>query len=301
MPGPGEVLGDPGIPFACVGLFGYQWDNPFYYVRARYYDPVTGRWYSRDPIGRRGSGSNLFDYARNAPARWVDPSGLACTCGPEIGDAMRKLISAVGTWFNAMSDAGSEDLCGGLTGPTSFIAWGIPQIPTGQEDDFVRPYLLAGCAGSNSPCRHSVSVDGKCTYAWTVRYALYGAVNRFCYNFFNKESGKYHIPLGLTAAGLYDLDAATTNAFTWKRANFFNPLQFLLGVRYAWRDAQIAADWTRAGWNGTTNFRSPGADPELAGCSTCNSQQYLNRLEFNWRAESGDSWYINNRSGAERR
>jgi RHS repeat-associated protein len=47
----GEVLSDPGIPFAYVGLFGYQWDNPVYYVRARNYDPVTGRWFSRDPIG----------------------------------------------------------------------------------------------------------------------------------------------------------------------------------------------------------------------------------------------------------
>jgi len=41
----------------------------------RYYDPLTGRWPSRDPIGERG-GVNLYGFARNNGVRWIDILGL---------------------------------------------------------------------------------------------------------------------------------------------------------------------------------------------------------------------------------
>ncbi|MFC7339556.1 RHS repeat-associated core domain-containing protein [Haloferula chungangensis] len=37
----------------------------------RYYDPVTGRWPSRDPIGERG-GVNLYGFVYNSPTGWID-------------------------------------------------------------------------------------------------------------------------------------------------------------------------------------------------------------------------------------
>ena len=42
----------------------------------RYYDPVTGRWPSRDPIRERG-GFNLYGFVRNKPTRYLDILGLA--------------------------------------------------------------------------------------------------------------------------------------------------------------------------------------------------------------------------------
>jgi len=52
----------------------------------RYYDPVTGRWPSRDPIGERG-GLNLYGMVGNDPANWTDILGLAvgdgCGCDPD--------------------------------------------------------------------------------------------------------------------------------------------------------------------------------------------------------------------------
>jgi RHS repeat-associated protein len=66
---------DPGISFAYVGLFGYLWDNPFYYVRARCYDPTTGRWYSRDS----GDSNSAYVYALNSPIMFIDPLGMAVT------------------------------------------------------------------------------------------------------------------------------------------------------------------------------------------------------------------------------
>jgi len=41
----------------------------------RYYDPLTGRWASRDPIGERG-GENLYGFVANHPIWGVDVLGL---------------------------------------------------------------------------------------------------------------------------------------------------------------------------------------------------------------------------------
>lgn len=41
----------------------------------RAYDPSSGRWLNRDPIGENG-GLNLYDYVRNAPINLIDLSGL---------------------------------------------------------------------------------------------------------------------------------------------------------------------------------------------------------------------------------
>ncbi|RQR70887.1 RHS repeat-associated core domain-containing protein [Burkholderia sp. Bp9012] len=45
------------------------------YNRHRYYDPRSGRFISKDPIGLAG-GLNSYQYAPN-PVQWVDPLGLA--------------------------------------------------------------------------------------------------------------------------------------------------------------------------------------------------------------------------------
>lgn len=43
--------------------------------RARWYDPETGRWLSKDPIGIAG-GLNQYVAFGNNPVNFVDPSGL---------------------------------------------------------------------------------------------------------------------------------------------------------------------------------------------------------------------------------
>ncbi len=46
-----------------------------YYYGYRYYDPVTGRWPSRDPIGESG-GVNLYGYISNIATDKIDVLGL---------------------------------------------------------------------------------------------------------------------------------------------------------------------------------------------------------------------------------
>ncbi len=50
------------------------------YNRHRYYDPLIGRFTSKDPIGLSG-GLNTYSYAPN-PTDWIDPLGLAKVYGP---------------------------------------------------------------------------------------------------------------------------------------------------------------------------------------------------------------------------
>jgi RHS repeat-associated protein len=63
--------------FGYVGSFGYQasGEYPFLHVGARYYDPASGRFLQRDPIGIRG-GVNVYAYVESIPTDFSDPSGL---------------------------------------------------------------------------------------------------------------------------------------------------------------------------------------------------------------------------------
>ena len=61
-------------PYAFTGR-EYDIESGFYYLRNRYYDPKTGRFTTKDPIGFAG-GINFYSYVNNRPTRFVDPWGL---------------------------------------------------------------------------------------------------------------------------------------------------------------------------------------------------------------------------------
>jgi RHS repeat-associated protein len=81
----GEALlgaGEPGYAFT-----GREWDpaTGLYYYRARYYDPILGRFLAEDPNGFDGGDVNLYVYVRENPATMVDPAGLqAATDGFQL-------------------------------------------------------------------------------------------------------------------------------------------------------------------------------------------------------------------------
>jgi len=84
----GERISGTTDRFGYVGAWGYQAatsntpgdpyvsDFSFLHVGYRYYDPASGRFLQRDPIGIRG-GLNVFCYASNIPSGAVDASGLS--------------------------------------------------------------------------------------------------------------------------------------------------------------------------------------------------------------------------------
>ena len=72
-----DLGGEVGTRYRYAGGWGYEShdDFSFLHVGARWYDPETGRFLQRDPIGVRG-GFNVYTYQLNDPTVSVDPSGL---------------------------------------------------------------------------------------------------------------------------------------------------------------------------------------------------------------------------------
>jgi len=62
----------------------YNYTTGLYYFRARYYNPITGTWLSKDPIGISG-GFNLYAFCENNPVNFVDPMGLRWLGGADDG------------------------------------------------------------------------------------------------------------------------------------------------------------------------------------------------------------------------
>jgi RHS repeat-associated protein len=81
---------------------GREWDKEtgLYYYRARFYDPMDGRFISKDPIGFKGGDMMLYGYVQNNPINLVDPKGLSSSLPP--------LISCFKTIWDAYKECGSE-------------------------------------------------------------------------------------------------------------------------------------------------------------------------------------------------
>jgi len=63
--------------------------------RARYYDPVMGRFLSEDPIGFGGGDGNLQRYVLNSPYRFLDPKGKSVLVGyAQLNDFSVKIAIA---------------------------------------------------------------------------------------------------------------------------------------------------------------------------------------------------------------
>ncbi|WP_281287701.1 RHS repeat-associated core domain-containing protein [Geobacter argillaceus] len=79
---------------------GREWDKEtgLYYLRYRYYDPMDGRFISRDPIGFRG-GINLYSYVQNNPINFIDPLGLAPSHGTLQNIQTQASVFAAGAFF----------------------------------------------------------------------------------------------------------------------------------------------------------------------------------------------------------
>ncbi|MCL2353449.1 MAG: RHS repeat-associated core domain-containing protein, partial [Defluviitaleaceae bacterium] len=83
-----DRLEDNTNPFRFSGVY-YDWSTGTYYLRARQFNPRTGRFTQADPFWSVGNmqtnnlsilqSGNLFVFGMNNPVRWIDPSGMVVT------------------------------------------------------------------------------------------------------------------------------------------------------------------------------------------------------------------------------
>ena len=78
----GNLLGQTGNSNNALKYTGRELDaeTGFYYYRARYYDPLVGRFVSEDPKGF-DAGVNFYVYVKNNPTNFNDPKGLCIEDG----------------------------------------------------------------------------------------------------------------------------------------------------------------------------------------------------------------------------
>jgi len=151
----------PPAPTMGVRVYGY-----------RYYDPVTGRWPSRDPIEEVG-GLNLYGFLRNDGVNWADVLGLKACCGPDITEALDKTMKKLEDEFNKLNPADKKSVCGTFNQAND---WDI---------DMLNPPGMPNTCGQHDSsnvksCRDTVTVDGECFYTGSVNYSLYGKMFELC-------------------------------------------------------------------------------------------------------------------------
>jgi RHS repeat-associated protein len=83
-------------PFQFVGEFGVMNDSSgLNFMRARQYDPITGRFTATDPLGLDGGDTNLYQYGLNNPASFVDPEGTNAVIIGALITAAAVIIAAI--------------------------------------------------------------------------------------------------------------------------------------------------------------------------------------------------------------
>ena len=103
----------------------YSFATALYNFRARWYDPASGRWLSKDPIGLEG-GLNLYEAFGDNPVCFRDPEGLDwfSTWGEAILDG----IDAVGNAAAEVCEFGGDVLgktWGGVNTAVGLVAGGV--------------------------------------------------------------------------------------------------------------------------------------------------------------------------------
>jgi RHS repeat-associated protein len=89
-------------------------ETALYYMRARYFDPATGRFLSEDPSGFN-DGVNFYRYVRNNPTNNVDPTGLTTFKGFSSVEELL-LRNAVNEALSKLRNSGSSNCKGGTGG-----------------------------------------------------------------------------------------------------------------------------------------------------------------------------------------
>jgi RHS repeat-associated protein len=115
----GNVIRDTQPGFQPFGFAGglYDTDTGLVLFGARDYDPSTGRWTAKDPIGFAGGDTNLYGYVLDDPLNLTDPEGESLiSAAKEVGmDVSNAAAGALSSYTGGLSNriAGVDGTCAG--------------------------------------------------------------------------------------------------------------------------------------------------------------------------------------------
>ena len=132
----GSLLGSTGTATTPLGFAGEYTDaeSGFQYLRARYMDPATGQFLTRDPI--TAITGEPYLYAGGNPVTWSDPSGLSFDLGGAImviSDAAAGALDEL-TFGVSNRIAGVDGSCAGWGYGAGGVLGGIGGFFTGEGE-----------------------------------------------------------------------------------------------------------------------------------------------------------------------
>lgn len=158
----GYVLNDSNpafeVPFGFAGGL-YDKDTGLVRFGMRDYDPDTGRWTAKDPIGFAGGDTDLYGYVLNDPVNLIDPTGQFGIAGAIVG----AIVGAAGGVNSALQNGGGYTsailggvagaLVGGAVGSVNmFAASAAGAAAGGIAGGLIGGYAGGLVSGALSPC-----------------------------------------------------------------------------------------------------------------------------------------------------
>lgn len=128
----GRVLTDSNPGFQPFGFAGGLYDRDTGLLRfgARDYDPRTGRWTTREPLGFAGGSTNLYQYTFGDPVNFIDPSGFdALTADPHFQEI------AIVLWTKANWGHSSHEVFAFITHDPDTGKYGCKLVPMTYEQN----------------------------------------------------------------------------------------------------------------------------------------------------------------------
>jgi RHS repeat-associated protein len=127
---------------------GREWDSEtgLYYYRARYYDPLWGRFLSEDPIRTR-SGPNFYTYVHNRPTVMRDPTGQVAW--GYLGGSIVGIAGALGA---AGGIRGSCSIVQDTKGNTGLLCCGGVGLGVAEGLDVSAQWTWIVCPGCKTIC-----------------------------------------------------------------------------------------------------------------------------------------------------
>ena len=167
----GSILVEEESVSNRIRYTGQQYDGMSgqYYLRARYYNPIVGRFLQEDMY--EGDGLNLYAYCRNNPVMYYDPSGYTSTGtgGYEIGafggDEGESTELDTGNWNKGSFDTEEDSLRSHFDKHKDEVNAKTPEEYLRKAEEFART-----AKKGSSKSRVSGAVEGVIRYKKNGKY-----------------------------------------------------------------------------------------------------------------------------------